>query len=77
LAREFAEVYPNFVDQLIDLFDRIKVVDKEVGRVNGSAPYGEHRRLLGVELTARFPVSYFREKLVALQFPSFATDSPE
>jgi hypothetical protein len=29
------------------------VVDKEVGRVNGSAPYGEHRRLKGVELTAR------------------------
>jgi hypothetical protein len=28
-------------------------VDEEVSRVNGSAPPNEHRRLLGVELTAR------------------------
>jgi hypothetical protein len=41
------------VAQLIDLFERMKAVDKEVGRVNGSAPYGNHRRLLEVELTAR------------------------
>jgi len=53
LARQFAEVYPNIVAQLVDLFDRMAVVDKEVGRVNGSAPNGIHRRLLGVELAAR------------------------
>ena len=30
LAREFAEVYPNVVVQLINLFDRIKVVDNGI-----------------------------------------------
>jgi hypothetical protein len=35
------------------LLIRAEEVDKEVSRINGSAPDGEHRRLLGVELTAR------------------------
>jgi hypothetical protein len=62
LARELAELYPKVVGQLVDLFERMEAVDKEVGRVNGSAPRGEHRRLLEVELTARgldrFTVNY-------------------
>ena len=39
--------------RLVDLFESAKAVDKEVSRINGSAPLGEHRRLLRVELTAR------------------------
>jgi hypothetical protein len=52
LARKYAE-YPKLVARLIDLFESAKAVDEEVSRINGSAPPGEHRRLLGVELTAR------------------------
>jgi hypothetical protein len=51
-ARKYAE-YPKLVARLVDLFGSAKAVDEEVSRVNGSAPPGEHRRLLGVELTAR------------------------
>ena len=47
------ETYPAVVKQLVDLFGRIVHMDTEVSRINGSAPYGDHRRLLGVELTAR------------------------
>jgi predicted transcriptional regulator len=53
LADEYAAMYPKLVDQLIDFFHRTEAVDKEVSRINGSAPNGEYRRLLGVELTAR------------------------
>jgi hypothetical protein len=53
VAREFVEVYRNVAAQLIDLFERMEAVDKEVSRVNRSAPDGEHRRLLEAELTAR------------------------
>ena len=40
-------------ERLVDLFARIAEFDKEVDRLNGSAPAGESRRLRGVELTAR------------------------
>ena len=53
LATEYAQLYPKAVSELVDLFRRVEAVDKEVSRVNGSARAGEHRRLLGVELTAR------------------------
>jgi hypothetical protein len=52
LARKYAE-YPKLVAQLVDLFGSAKAVDEEVSRINGLAPPGEHRRLRGVELTAR------------------------
>ena len=39
--------------QLVDLFRRAELVDKEISRVNGSAPEGERRRLAEVELAAR------------------------
>jgi hypothetical protein len=39
--------------RLVDLFESAKAVDEAVSRINGSAPPGEHRRLLRVELTAR------------------------
>jgi predicted transcriptional regulator len=53
LAQECAATYPRIVAQLVDLFERIEAADKEVSRINGSAPSGEHRRLRQVELVAR------------------------
>jgi hypothetical protein len=53
LAAELREVYPAAVAQLADLFNRMAVCDRECSRIDSTAPYGEHRRLLGVELTAR------------------------
>jgi hypothetical protein len=51
-AEEFKE-YPELVNQLLDLLHTARQVDVECDRVNGEAPQGEPRRLLGVELTAR------------------------
>jgi hypothetical protein len=53
LAKEFGEVYPKLVRQLCDLFERMKATDQECSRVAGEAVAGEHRRLRGVDLTAR------------------------
>ena len=53
LAREFSDLYPSLMTQLCDLFRRAKAIDQECSRINGEAPAGEHRRLVGVELTAR------------------------
>lgn len=39
LTAELAEVYPNLVDQLVDLLTRIKAVDTEIQRL-GQAPDG-------------------------------------
>ena len=52
-AKEYAATYPRLAAQLVDLFRRAEAVDKEVSRVNGSAPAGEHRRLRQTELVAR------------------------
>jgi hypothetical protein len=53
LAKEFAELYPTLTAQLCDLFERAKLVDRECVRIDGEAPAAEHRRLRGIELTAR------------------------
>jgi hypothetical protein len=53
LAQQYAGLYPKLAGQLVDLFERIEAVDKEVSRINGSAPPGEHRRLRQTELVAR------------------------
>jgi hypothetical protein len=53
LAQEYAEFYPKLTGVLADLFGRAEAIDKEVSRINGSAPAGEHRRLADVELAAR------------------------
>ena len=44
---------PSSWRRLVDLFESDKAVDEKVSRINRSGPPGEHRRLLGVELTAR------------------------
>jgi len=74
LAREYAAKYPALMAELIDLFRRAEAIDKEVSRVNGSAPYGEHRRLLEVELTARGLKEFTRDNppiAPAVQLPEF------
>jgi hypothetical protein len=53
LAAEMREVYPAAVSQLADLFQGMAQCDRECSRINGSRPDNEHRRPLGVELTAR------------------------
>jgi hypothetical protein len=53
LVAELKEVYPPVVAQVADLFNRMAECDRECSRINGLAPDGEHRRLRGVELTAR------------------------
>jgi hypothetical protein len=58
LAKEFVELYPAVTAQLCDLFQRAKVIDQECSRIDCKAPAGEHRRLRGVELTARGVETY-------------------
>jgi hypothetical protein len=53
LANELSTRYRAITAELVDLFTRIAACDREVGRINGSAPGFDRRRLLGVELTAR------------------------
>ena len=44
---------PQLISELIELFRLAETIDKECSRVNGLAPAGEHRRLVGPELKAR------------------------
>ena len=53
LAKEFAAVYPAMLAQAVDLFQRMAELDKECGRININAPYGEQRRQRDTELSAR------------------------
>jgi hypothetical protein len=43
-ADKFSE-YPELSARLVEIFRTVAAVDKEVSRVNGFAPPGEHRRL--------------------------------
>jgi len=52
-AAEFAETYRDCVARLVAAFQRAAAIDQRVQQINSSAPRGEHRRLLGVELSAR------------------------
>jgi hypothetical protein len=51
-AKKFAK-YPELVAQIVDLLRDAEQVDKEVSRVNISAPSGPHRHLVAVECAAR------------------------
>ncbi len=53
LVTELLDVYPAAIARLIDLFVRIAACDEQVGRINGSPPYGARDRLRSVELEAR------------------------
>jgi hypothetical protein len=67
-ATEMRKVYSDAVARLVDLFRRAAECDRECSRINGSAPDGEYRRLLGVELTAR-GVTMPREQRKASVWP--------
>jgi hypothetical protein len=45
--------YPEHAEAIANLFAAAAEVDKEISRINGAAPDGEHRRLRSVELEAR------------------------
>jgi hypothetical protein len=45
--------YPEHVAAIIDILSEAAELQREVDRVNASAPPNEHRRLFGVELSAR------------------------
>jgi hypothetical protein len=53
LANELSTRYQVITAELVDIFTRIAACDREVGRINGSAPGYDQRRLRGVGLTAR------------------------
>jgi predicted transcriptional regulator len=53
LVEELREEYLAAVAKLIDILSRIPAIDKDVDRINGSAPPGVGDRLLGVEQKAR------------------------
>jgi hypothetical protein len=50
LTEVFASTYPELISQLIELFQRVKSMDAEVDKINGSAPNSESRRLLPVSI---------------------------
>jgi hypothetical protein len=60
-AVEAHKEYPNLVQAIADIFTLAAEVDREVSRLNGSAPPGVDRRLRGVELTARGMMAFSRE----------------
>ncbi len=65
--------YRKLAAQMVETVDT-EAIDAEVSRVNGSAPDGEHRRLRGVELTARGLDAFSVENpsiAKALQLPDF------
>ena len=58
-AEKWARV-PEIIDELIQLFREDEAIKAECSRVNGSAPNGEMRRLVGPELKARGLDSFSR-----------------
>jgi hypothetical protein len=52
-AEDFAQRYDQLSEQMVELLTSAAELDKKVEWVNGRAPAGETRRLVGVELTAR------------------------
>ncbi len=59
-AEKFAAQYPKLAAELLGLFRLAEEVDREVARVNSSAPIGAHGRLRQVELVARGLDAYSR-----------------
>jgi hypothetical protein len=54
LVDEFAQRYPELVGELVNLFNRVANVDKEIDRLHGAAPASESvHRLCKVEAKAR------------------------
>jgi hypothetical protein len=49
LATKLAVVYPKLVAQLLSVIKEMQECDREVDRINRTAPSGESQRLVGVE----------------------------
>lgn len=63
-VEEAALLFKDFqyhAETITAMFGLASAVDKEVSRINGSAPDNEHRRLLPVELTARGMTGFTRD----------------
>src|SRR5262249_59055488 len=52
LAEELKRTYPELVNKLVSLFQRMQAHDQRVGEINITAPAGEMRRLSTVERAA-------------------------
>ena len=52
-AEQLRERYPTIVAELVALMADIAATDKEIDRINTTAPHGDYPRLRSVELTAR------------------------
>jgi len=77
-AQKFARQFPELLDNLIALLREANEVDRECGRVNSSAPNGEHRRLNLVELAARGLSKFTRSQpsiAATIQLPEWQQSS--
>ena len=45
MAQEFAATYSDLIATLVDLFERLRVTDTNIDRINGAAPNSESRRV--------------------------------
>jgi hypothetical protein len=61
-AAKLFERYPALADEIAALLVAAEQADKEVSRINGGAPDGEHRRLQSVELHARNLTRFTRDQ---------------
>lgn len=62
LADELAEMYPQFVEKITDLYARIDANTAAIGNLHARAPRDECRRLSDAELAARGLQSYTAEQ---------------
>ena len=52
LTELFSKVYPDLINQIVDLFNKVKFTNAEVDTINSVAPNSESRRLLPVGVRA-------------------------
>jgi hypothetical protein len=51
LVQDFAEQYPAFIAQLLDLFTQIQHLNQEITQINSSAPNSASRRIQSIAAT--------------------------
>ena len=57
LTEEFARVYPDLINQIVDLFDKVRFTNSEVDTINSVAPNSESRRIDAVGIRADIPLN--------------------
>jgi hypothetical protein len=68
------KTYQRHAEAIAEMFAVAEQVDREVSRINGNAPDGEHRRLRSVELEARNLDRFTRDRpeiAKTVQLPDF------